>query len=171
MVMSGGDGSSRPSRCRCGQRRFHRHGSYLRVVARAVVERFICPLCGLTVSMVPSSCVPFKHHPVRVINPVLEGMLLQGRSGRHYEREDPAGIAGSTACRWRREFAVHAPTLATEGAGRVGVGPVAGRARDVYGRLKERFAGHGEGFFMPLQVALCGRFPPLGVFRTLGFRG
>ena len=169
MILSCQDDASRPLLCRCKKFHFHRHGSYFRRIANVVVYRFICTSCRLTISMLPSSCVPFKHYPVRDINPVLDGMFLDGRSGRYYERIQPQGIHASTAHRWRREFEQHCTTLATEGARRLGIAPLTGIAAGVFQKLKEHFISHQGAFFSPLQVCLCSRFPPLGIFRVLNF--
>lgn len=169
MVLSGVDEQSRPSLCRCGKPRFHCHGRYWRIVAGVWVYRFLCIACRATISMAPSTCVPYKHHPVKLINPVLDGMFEQGLSGRYYERDNPHGIHGSTAHRWRREFAHHAGVLGTEGALRLGMAPLTGAAKDIYQALKQRLSSISEHFFSPLQVLLCGRSPPLGIFRPLLF--
>ena len=169
MILSCRDGARRPSTCSCGHSHFHRHGSYLRAIANVVVHRCRCTACRLTISMLPSICVPFKHHPVGIINPVLDGMLMHDRSGRYYERTDPQGIRASTAHRWRREFEQHSTTLATEAAGRLGIAPLLGTAVKVYQRIKQHFTDQDGDFFSPLQVALCLQFPPLGIFRTLNF--
>ncbi len=167
MVLSAVDGQSRPSLCLCGKPRFHRHGCYWRKVAMVWVHRFLCIVCRTTVSMVPSRCVPYKHHPVRIINPVLDGMFEQGLSGRYFERVNPHGIHGSTAHRWRRQFEYHAGILGTEGALRLGMAPLTGAAKNIYQALKQPFASICEPFFRPLQVRLCATSPPLGIFRPL----
>ena len=169
MVLSAADGQSRPSLCRCGKPQFHRHARYWRFVAMVWVYRFLCITCRTTVSMVPSTCVPYKRHPVQIINPVLDGMFEQERSGRYFERDNPHGIHGSTAHRWRREFTHHAGILGTEGALRLGMAPLTGAASDIYQAFKQRFSSLCEHFFTPLQLLLCGTSPPLGIFRPLLF--
>jgi len=62
-----GDRPSCPLRCKC---RLHRHGSYSRydVTARAQgtfqVQRFLCPHCGHTVSVLPANRLPYR--PIQV---------------------------------------------------------------------------------------------------------
>jgi transposase-like protein len=167
MIVCSVDDSGRPSACCCGGQHFHRHGRYRRIVAQEWVLRFICVACRATLSLLPGSCVPFKHHPSKVIRPVLTGMLLEGRSGRYFEREQALGIHGSTAYRWAGEFRRHASVLGTEGALRLGLEPVRGHARAVYARLTGAFGGPWSACLGALQAALSRRFPGLGIFRPL----
>jgi len=158
-----------PPFCSCGNQHFHGHGSYLRLVAQVVVQRFICLACKCTVSMIPSNCVPYKHHPVSVINPTLDGMILHSRSGRYYESDLAIGIHGSTAYRWLREFSLHCSILATEGAKRLGLPPLSGTLNGIYQRLKDHFSNLGSQFFRSFQGVLCNRPPPIGMFRSFSF--
>ena len=160
---------NRPPFCRCGNHRFHGHGSYWRIIAQVLVQRFICLACKNTVSMIPSNCVPYKHHPVSVINPTLDGMILQGRSGRYYECELAEGIHGSTAYRWRQEFFQHSSVLATEGSQRLGLTPLSGSGQSIYQKLKAHFARFEDQFLKPFQVLLCSKSPPIGIFRSFSF--
>lgn len=166
ILSSRGDGSG-PAICRCKNRAFHVHGNYFRTIARVVVYRFRCTACLLTISMLPNTCVPYKQYPVTIMNPVLEGMFLHDRSGRYYERTDPHGIHASTAHRWRNEFEQHSSTLATEAAHRIKIATLLGTGAGVYRQLKQHFANQCADFFRPLQLALCRKYPPLGIFRIL----
>jgi hypothetical protein len=167
MILSFSGDGSRPSICRCKNQKFHRHGNYFRAIARVFVYRFRCASCLLTISMLPSMCVPYKRYPVGIINPVLDGMFLQDRSGHYYERIAPQGIHASTAHRWRNEFEQHSSTLATEAAHRLNIAALLGTGARVYRHLKKHFSDQYADFFGPLQLALCRRFPPLGIFRVL----
>lgn len=155
----------RPTNCRCGGQHFHGHGSYLRGIAQQCVSRFICTMCGITVSMIPNNCVPYKHHPTKLINQVVHG-LFHGRSPRDYQCE----IDYSTAYRWRQDFSNYAPVLSTEGALRLGINAVAGSAKHIYQRLSKHFeAEPGNDFFRVLQVRLCAKLPAIGIFRPLTY--
>ena len=163
------ENSNRPPFCRCGNLRFHGHGNYWRIVAQVLVQRFICLACKVTVSMIPSSCVPYKHHPVSVINPTLDGMILQGQSGRYYECKLALGIDGSTAYRWRQEFYQNSSILATEGSQRLGLQPLSGTGQSTYQKFKAHFSHFKDQFFTPFQVLLCSNSPPIGIFRSFSF--
>ena len=153
----------RPANCRCGGLHFYGHGSYLRVVAQQWVPRFLCTMCGVTVSMIPNSCVPYKHHPTKLIHQVIHG-LLHGRSGRDYQHE----IAHSTAYRWRQDFSNYASALSTEGALRLGIDAIAGSVKHIYQQLGRHFqAEPDEDFFSVLQLRLCAQLPAIGIFRPL----
>lgn len=62
----------RPEVCaRCGRQDcFHRHGVYERYVeaGRRKVARFLCKLCGLTVSMLPSFVLPYRPRLVESVD-------------------------------------------------------------------------------------------------------
>ncbi len=153
----------RPPSCACGGRHFHGHGKFRRVIAQEWVQRFICRICGVTVSMIPNSCVPYKHHPTKLINLVVHG-LFHGRSARDYQCE----VDCSTAYRWRQDFSNYAPVLSTEGALRLGINAVVGTAKHLYQQLSNHFqAAPGNDFFRVLQVRLCAKLPAIGIFRPL----
>lgn len=156
-------GQARPSKCRCGGRHFHRHGRYQRVITRKWVQRFICTVCGVTTSMIPNSCVPYKHHPTKLINEVIHG-LFHGQSGRDYQCE----VDRSTCYRWRQDFSNYAPVLSTEGALRLGINAMAGSAKQIYQHFFRHFkAKPGDDIFSILQVQLCAKLPAIGIFRPL----
>jgi len=172
MVLSYNPNSGIPSRppfCRCGNRHFHVHSYYWRVVAQVLIQRFICLACKRTVSMIPSSCVPYKHYPVAIINPVIDGMIVHGKSGQFYESEKRLGIHHSTTYRWYSEFCQHTSILATEGSRRLCLRPLSGAAKCIYQSLKSHFSGFGNQFFSALQPFLCSKPPPIGVFRSFSF--
>jgi len=155
---------ARPTKCKCKKSRFHRHGSYMRVIAGEQAFCFICRSCKTFVTIIPSSCVPYKHHPVSTIEPVLDGRLLEDKSGPQLEREH--WLYRSTVYRWVNEFSSHLGVLATEGSARLGITPLAGSLRQIYQGLKQHYSSF-SGFLNPLQVDLCRNFPPLGIFRPL----
>ncbi len=159
----------RPPFCRCGSRRFHIHSYYWRTVAQVLIQRFICSGCRHTVSMIPNHCVPYKHHPVSVINPTIDHMILNERSDTSFEPELSADIHRSTPYRWYREFCQFSSILATEGARRVGMPSISGTHRGIYQKIKAHFSEPGTHFFTAFQVVLCSRFPPIGVFRSFSF--
>ena len=155
----------RPTICQCGGGCFYGHGRFRRMIAQQWVQRFICSLCGVTVSMIPNSCVPYKHHPTKLINQVVHG-LFHGRSGRDYQHE----IDCSTAYRWRQDFSNYASVLSTEGALRLGINAIAGSAKQIYRQLSMHFQAEPEDdFFSVLQVRLCAKLPAIGIFRPLIF--
>jgi hypothetical protein len=62
---------SRPDVCeRCQKDRFHRHGTYGRDVKKKHVKvaRFLCAVCGLTVSMLPMFVLPYRNQLVETID-------------------------------------------------------------------------------------------------------
>ena len=170
MVLSyqGMDGDQvRPEVCRCGQKNFHGHGSYWRLVAQEWVLRFLCTCCGRTVSLVPASCVPYKHHRTELINRSVHALLNGDASKGDFHT---AGIAFSTGRRWLAEFCVHASVLATEGAERLGIMALSGPPKRIYEQLHGQFPRQpATSFFSSLQVRLCAKLPALGVFRSLTF--
>jgi len=156
-------GQIRPTVCRCGKRHFHSHGSYQRKITHEWILRFICTICRHTVSMVPNTCVPFKHHPTTLIGKAVHG-LLHGQSAQAYRNE----IDRATAYRWVAGFRSHASVLATEGARRLGIPPLSGSLTKIHQGLSNYFSEDAStGFFRALQVHLCHRHPPIGIFRTL----
>ncbi len=64
----------------------HSHGSYQRRVccpegcSDIPIQRLRCSICGRTVSLLPSFCLPFRHYLARIIEAVLVLRLQAGRS-------------------------------------------------------------------------------------------
>lgn len=161
-----GGNQVRPEVCACGQKDFHGHGSYWRLVAQEWVLRFLCTHCRRTTSLIPASCVPYKHHRTELINSVVHD-LLNGASKRAFHTK---GIAFSTGRRWLSGFCMHASVLATEGAERLGIKAFSGPPKRIYKQLREQFPEQPESnFFSDLQVKLCAKLPALGLFRVLIF--
>jgi hypothetical protein len=62
---------SRPDVCeRCKKERFHRHGTYWRYIEKKHVRvaRFLCAVCGLTVSMLPMFVLPYRNQLVEAVD-------------------------------------------------------------------------------------------------------
>ena len=62
---------SRPDVCeRCRKGRFHRHGTYWRYIEKKHVRvtRFLCAVCGLTVSMLPMFVLPYRNQLVETVD-------------------------------------------------------------------------------------------------------
>lgn len=158
----------RPGKCVCQSRRFHRHGRYWRKVAKVWVYRFICCVCRLTVSLVPSCCVPFKHEAAELISEGLSRVLVKGLSARSQvaSRGDLA-LDHSTVSRWVREFVMQSGVLATEGMERLGMEPFSGSAQSLFNHLVSRFGG---AFLDAVQPLWCRAYPGLGIFRSFIFR-
>jgi hypothetical protein len=153
-----------PRECVCRNRKFHRNGRYYRIIASEWVYHFICTACGIHISMVPSTCVPYKHHPASVIQFALDNVLEHGRSGYDLEREG-LGVHGSCVYRWVKEFSCHIAVLATEGARRLRLKPFSGSVTQTYQKLRQ-FHPVGQ-WLRKIQPSLCTHLPPLGIFRPL----
>ena len=159
----------RPPFCRCGKNHFHIHSYYRRIIAQVLIQRFICLSCKKTISMIPSHCVPYKHHPVSVINPAIDRVILNESSNKSHKPEISSGIHRSTPLRWCREFSQFCSILATEGARRLGIASISGSDRSIYQTLKSYFSKLRSNFLTDFQVILCSQPPPLGVFRSFSF--
>lgn len=118
--------------------------------------------------MLPSTCVPYKHHPAQTINHSMDAVLEQQRSAYAVEQSRHEAHR-STIGRWLHGFAAHCAQLMLEGFPRLSLSAVASSAQTVFNALKQGFSdSHACGFFIRVQPALCQRYPPLGIFRTLG---
>ena len=153
-----------PHECVCKNRRFQSNGRYFRLIAGEWIYHFLCTACGKHISMVPSTCVPYKHHPASDIQFSLDSVLEHGRSGHDLEREG-LGVHGSCVYRWVKEFSCHFGVLATEGARRLRANPFSGSLKQVYQRLYQLYPS-GD-WLRKLPPALCTYLPPLGIFRPL----
>ena len=155
---------ARPHECACRNRRFHSNGRYFRVIAGEWIYHFLCTTCGKHISMVPSTCVPYKHHPASTIQFALDSVLEHGHSGFDLEREG-LGVHASSIYRWVKEFFCHIGVLATEGARRLRLKPFSGSFKQVYQGLSRQYPL--DKWLINLQPALCTYVPPLGIFRPL----
>ena len=159
----------RPPFCSCGKNHFHIHSYYRRIIAQVLIQRFICLSCKKTISMIPNHCVPYKHHPVSVINPAIDRVILNESSKKPPEPEISSGIHRSTAFRWCREFSQFCSVLATEGAKRLGIASISGTDSSIYQEIKSHFSKSATNFFTAFQVVLCSHPPPIGIFRSFSF--
>lgn len=167
---------ARPERCVCDSTRFHRHGSYWRSVAGVKVFRFKCVLCKLVINLLPSRCVPHKHHPTELIEEVFEAVLSRGHPAWRLERggagDQPAlGLHRSTVGRWLGEFRGHAAELVLEGFKRLGIPASGSGARVIYEAMRSGVeVPIGAGLFEVVQARLAKLFPIIGLFRVIKIR-
>ena len=122
--------------------------------------------CGVTISLLPSFCVPFKRYGSTVIESCLDSVVSGGDSVRGW-----CGRVGvtdrSTAGSWVGQFGAQAGKLITSGCLRVGLGQPRGSkepVRELWGCLRQ-WAG-GEAVLRLVQPALCRAVPFLGLFRA-----
>lgn len=166
--------AQRPSCCPlCGFPRPEGKGVYSRWVrfkhGRVLIDvrRLHCrnKSCGVTISLLPSFCVPFKHHAAQVVESCLEGVLGRGLSIRRWCMEKML-TDRSTAGTWVRQFVDHSGLLITEGAARAGFRLCgSGRpARRLWAGLR-RLAS-GAAVLPSVQPALSAAGPRLGLFRA-----
>lgn len=122
--------------------------------------------CGLTISLLPSFCVPFKRHSAAAVESCLDSVVRCGESVRGW-----CGRRGvtdrSTAGSWVRQFGAQAGKLITEGSVRLGVGQPRGAQRPVRAlwACLRQWAG-ADAVVRVAQPALCCTFPFLGLFRA-----
>ena len=173
------DEQARPERCVCESTRFHRHGWYWRSVAGVKVFRFKCVLCKLVINLLPSCCVPHKHHPTGLIEEVFEAVLSRGHPACRLERggsgaagyQPALGLHRSTVGRWLKEFQGHSAELVLEGFRRLGLAAPGSEARVVYKAMKSGVkVPLGAGLFEVVQLHLAKVFPIIGLFRVIKFR-
>ena len=157
---------ARPRQCLCKNRKFHCKGKYWRIIACAWIYQFVCTACRKHISMVPSTCVPYKHHLACDIQAALDNVFKRGCSAYDLECQR-LGVHASCIYRWIKEFSSHSSVLATEGARRLRIMPVSGSFKQVYQRLSKHYSS--DKWLIKLQPVLCTLLPPLGIFRTLIF--
>jgi hypothetical protein len=157
----------------CGFPRPEGKGTYCRsvwlpAVKHIEVRRVRCRRtgCGVTISLLPSFCVPFKRYSSGIVESCLDSVVRRGHGiGEWCERE---GLTDrSTAGSWVRQFSGRCGVLSTEGAVRLGVRQPGGRQRHVrqlWGALRQ-WAGR-EPVLRAVQPALCLCDPFLGLFRA-----
>lgn len=166
--------AQRPSRCPlCGCPKPEGKGVYTRWVRFAQgrvqidVRRLHCrnKSCGVTISLLPPFCVPFKHYAAEVVESCLEWVLRRGLSIRQWCR-DKTLTDRSTAGSWVRQFVDHSGLLITEGAARAGFSPCGSGspARGLWAGLR-RLAS-GAAVLPSVQPALSAAGPRLGLFRA-----
>lgn len=101
----------------CG-RTLHKHGSYLRWVTgkreriQLPIYRWLCPHCGVTVSLLPDFLVPWA----RFTTWVREAAIVRKRQGRSFRRiaetitTPVIGLSRNTVKRWWKRYLIQAAT-------------------------------------------------------------
>ncbi|MBT4821833.1 MAG: hypothetical protein HON70_39370 [Lentisphaerae bacterium] len=120
--------------------------------------------CRVTISLLPSFCVPFKRYSSRIIGSCLDWVLR-----RRQRIEEWCEARGYTDCptagSWVRQFRDGSGLLSTEGCVRLGIrqpGGSGGQAQRLWAAL---MAWAGSALVLhAVQPALCRRVPFLGVF-------
>jgi len=132
------------------------------------VRRFQCraPGCKVTISLLPSFCVPFKRYSSAIIESCLDSVLRVAGSIRHWCRRT-LSTDRSTAGSWVRQFALHSGLLSTEGCDRLGVRSPSGSGRQAHRlwSVLRDWAGP-DRVLAAVQPGLCRRFPFLGLFHA-----
>lgn len=169
MVLSYSDSEEcpdKPSYCLCENyqnARFQRKGSYFRIVAQVFCYFFFCTRCRTHITMLPSSCVPYKHHPADEINQHLD-QAVRGRSPHDIARHDSPRMHESTIRRWLKEWITNSSVLASVASEKLST-VFQGGFRGIYQRLSQDY--FQERFFRDVQPDLCRAYPPMGIFRPL----
>ena len=131
------------------------------------VRRFRCrgSGCGVTISLLPSFCVPYKRYSAEIIESCLNSVL---RCGQRVEQwcEEAGYTDRSTAGSWVRQFRDGSGLLSTEGCVGLGIRPPGGSGGQPL-RLWDALRGWAGSapVLHVVQPALCRRVPFLGVFR------
>ena len=140
--------------------RFQRKGSRKRIIAQVVTYFFFCTSCQTHITMLPSSCVPYKHHPADEVNQHLDQAVQSGRNPHDIATHDSPKMHESTIRRWVNEWKVNSAylaSIASEKFSRV----FQGDFRVIYQTLFQRSR------FRDVQPDLCRNYPPMGIFRPL----
>lgn len=152
-----------PLYCLCENRQlahYQKRGSYFRIVAQVLCHFFFCTRCRTHITMLPSSCVPYKHHPADEINQHLDQAVRDGRSPHDIAQHDSPKMHESTIRRWFKEWGMNSAYLAStasEKFSRI----LQGDFRGVYQALFHKRS------FREVQPDLCRDYPPMGLFRPL----
>lgn len=155
-----------PPYCLCENRQkssFQRRGSYFRTVARVLCHFFVCTRCRIHITMLPSSCVPYKHYPADEINQHL-GQAVQGRSPHDIAKHDAPTMHESTIRCWLKEWIINSSYLASIASEKFSK-VFQGGFRSIYQSLSQQYSR--EYSFRDIQPDLCREYPPVGVFRPL----
>ena len=122
---------SQPEVCgRCtGQDSFHRHGTYERYMAetRRKVARFLCKLCGLTVSVLPAFVLPYRPRLVEEVDRYFQAEAAQR----------PQMSYADTLRRYWREWCSNWPSLQRQ-TGWPPVRPLAREPRGYWRQLRQK---------------------------------
>jgi len=120
----------------------------------------------VTISLLPSFCVPFKRYGSALIDSCVDSVLRGGEAVRRWC--DRRGVTDrTTAGSWVRQFGDQSGKLITEGSVRLGIGQVRGTQRAVreLWQALRHWAGAGAVLHQ-VQPALCRAVPFLGLFRA-----
>lgn len=155
------------SRC-CAK--LHRHGHRYRIVMQVWIQMYRCPGCGQCVSLLPTFCIPFKHHSAKTVNEVIDLLLLDYVSGSFLYHKNYS-FAVHTARRWCQEFLIFLPKLSVI-LSRLGIMSSTDSYPYFQNSLKIFFEGRctfiaNHDYFIEIQKILSGRSPPCGLFRYL----
>jgi hypothetical protein len=129
---------------RCQEREcFHRHGVYWRYVqeTRRMVARFLCKVCGLTVSVLPAFVLPYRSRLVAEVDRFFRATAA--------ERRNRSGA--DTLRHYWRQWCAHAP--AVQQTGWPAVRPLAREPQAYWQQLRAT-----AGSLLRAQVQLVRRF-------------
>jgi len=163
-----GECPGRPPFCRCKSlenAHFQKRGIYVRKLVQVITHFFFCTKCQTHITMLPSSCVPFKHFPAKDIQFCLEGAVCGRRAGDiEADKGNRMGVHRSTIHRWLLEWIVNSAQLASIAPEKLS-GSLSGGFKGIYQKLSRRY--RNEDFFRLFQPDLCRDYPSMGIFRPL----
>ena len=150
--------------------KLHRHGQRYRIVLQVWIQMFICPGCHQCISLLPTFCIPFKHHSAQTVNEVIDLLLIDSVSQAFVYHQNYS-FAVHTAKRWMHEFLIFLPKLSVI-LSRLGVMNATESYHTFQSSLKVFFEGNCSfineyQYFTEVQNFLSGRSPPCGLFRFL----
>ena len=156
--------------CPSCQTKLHRHGQRYRIVMQVWIQMFICPGCRQFVSLLPTFCIPFKHHSAQTVNEIIDLLLIDYVSHAFLYHQNYS-FAVHTAKRWAHEFMTFLPKLSVI-LSRLGVMNATESYHSFQSSLKVFFEGNDSfinehQYFSAVQKILSGRSPPCGLFRFL----
>jgi hypothetical protein len=153
----------RPPFCRCKSPCFQRRGCYFREIAQVLTHFFFCRKCRTHITMLPSSCVPYKHHAASEVEYCLD-QCISGRSAHAVDREDRRGVHRSTMYRWLGQWRVNSVQIASVAVEKFSC-VIQGGFRGIYQGIRKKYSV--RSLLAALQPDLCRGYPPVGVFRPL----
>lgn len=156
--------------CSVCAHRLHRHGQRYRIVMQVWIQMFRCPECNQCVSLLPTFCIPFKHHSAQTVNEVIDLLLVEYVS-RSFLYHKNYSFSVNTAKRWADSFVIFLPKLSVILSG-LGITQATGNYQCFQSSLKFYFEGICSftktiDYFIEIQNILSGRSPPCGLFRFL----
>jgi hypothetical protein len=130
----------------------------------------ICPCCIQCVSLLPTFCIPFKHHSAQTVNEVIDLLLIEYVS-QSFLYQQNYSFAVHTAKRWAHDFITFLPKLSVI-LSHLGIIPATEDYHSFQSSLKVFFEGNSSfidehQYFTEVQNFLSGLSPPCGVFRFL----